>query len=133
MRNPLLASRHRSHFTDTADVKSVLSQLSRRLGPPPISWLMEVALSRPGLISLAAGFTDSVSLPVEDTRRLFDEILRSPKAGRVALQYGSTQGDANLRQLTAERLARLDGAGDGNEPCDDPAYGRVFQGASRDL
>jgi 2-aminoadipate transaminase len=91
-------------------VKSPLSRLGRRLGPPPIAWLMDVALSRPQLISLAAGFTDAESLPVVDTRDLLNGLLRSRKTGCVALQYGSTQGDAALRQLTAARVARADGA-----------------------
>lgn len=77
---------------------------------------MEMALSRAGLISLAAGFTDRESLPVDDTRRLLDEVLRSRRAGRVALQYGSTQGEAILRNATAQRLARLDGASGGSPP-----------------
>jgi len=73
---------------------------------------MEMALSRPGLISLAAGFTDSDSLPVEDARQILNDLLRSRKTGRVALQYGSTQGEAILRNATAQRLAYLDGASD---------------------
>ena len=66
------------------------------------------ALSRPALISLAAGFTDNASLPVRETRRLLNEILRSPKTGQAALQYGSTAGDETLRRLTAQHLQRLD-------------------------
>jgi len=34
-----------------------LSKLGRRAEPPAISWLMEMALGRPQMISLAAGFT----------------------------------------------------------------------------
>ncbi|HEY9174844.1 MAG TPA: PLP-dependent aminotransferase family protein, partial [Verrucomicrobiae bacterium] len=79
---------------------TALSALGRRSQAPPISWLMEVALARPGLISLAAGFTDSESLPTRDARALLDEILRAPRAGRAALQYGTTTGDPALRRLT---------------------------------
>jgi len=78
---------------------------------PPISWLMHAALSRPRLISLAAGFTDNLSLPVADTRALLNQILRSPKTGRPALQYGSTAGDPVLRRLTAAHLRKLDSRG----------------------
>lgn len=88
---------------------SALSALGQRTGEPPISWLMHAALARPNLISLAAGFTDTETLPVLETRRLLDQLLRSPRAGRAALQYGSTLGDPTLRQLTAARLAKLDG------------------------
>jgi 2-aminoadipate transaminase len=43
-----------------------LSKLGQRTGAPPISWLMQVALDRPELISLAAGFTDRESLPLRE-------------------------------------------------------------------
>jgi len=69
---------------------------------------MQAALSRPRLISLAAGFTDNPSLPVAETRAVLNQILRSPKTGRPALQYGSTAGDPALRKLTAEHLQKLD-------------------------
>jgi 2-aminoadipate transaminase len=87
---------------------SALSALGRRATEPPISWLMHSALSRPKLISLAAGFTDNVSLPVADARTALNQVLRSSKTGRPALQYGFTAGDTALRQLTAEHVRNLD-------------------------
>jgi 2-aminoadipate transaminase len=87
---------------------SALSELGRRTGPPPISWLMHLALSHPKLISLAAGFTDNESLPVAEVRASLDEILRSNRIGRPALQYGLAQGEPALRRLTAEHLRKLD-------------------------
>jgi 2-aminoadipate transaminase len=89
---------------------SVLSELAQRTAPPAISWLMQLSLSRPKLISLAAGFTDNESLPVGKVRRAFDAILRSEKAGQPPLQYGSTQGDLELRELTGTHLRQLDHA-----------------------
>jgi 2-aminoadipate transaminase len=85
-----------------------LSQMGRRTTLPPISWLMQIALTRPKLISLAAGFTDNSTLPVEISRKLLNEILRSPSTGRPALQYGITAGEMNLRTLTAKHLHKLD-------------------------
>jgi 2-aminoadipate transaminase len=89
---------------------NALSELGRRSEDPPISWLMEIALSRPKLISLAAGFTDNESLPVETARETLDELLRSKETGQPSLQYGTTQGDPVLRELTAHDLALTDGA-----------------------
>jgi 2-aminoadipate transaminase len=93
-------------------MKTALSALGRRTAPPSISWLMQIALTRPKLISLAAGFTDNTTLPVEISRQLLNKILRSPKTGQPALQYGTTAGAENLRQLTATHLQKLDGGHD---------------------
>lgn len=89
-------------------MKTALSKLGQRTEEPPISWLMGLALSRPNLISLAAGFTDNESLPVEFTREIVHELMRHSKHGPPALQYGPTPGDPELRALTADRLQRLD-------------------------
>src|ERR1017187_179086 len=85
-----------------------LSKMGRRTTEPPISWLMHAALSRPKLISLAAGFIDNASLPVAEARTALNQVLRSLKTGQPALQYGITAGDTTLRQLTAEYLRKLD-------------------------
>jgi 2-aminoadipate transaminase len=87
---------------------TALSAQGRRTTEPPISWLMHAALSRPRLISLAAGFTDNASLPVAEARAALNQILRSPRTGQPALQYGTTAGDATLRKLTSEHLQKLD-------------------------
>ncbi len=94
-----------------------LSRLGRRSEPPAISWLMEVALSRPQMISLAAGFTDNETLPVTETRELVEEVLKSRKNGRPSLQYGMPAGDPMLRTLTARDCRLKDGA-----PAEDQAY-----------
>jgi len=93
-------------------MKTALSVLGRRTAAPPISWLMKTALARPQLISLAAGFTDNATLPTAISRRLLDQILRSPRTGRPALQYGTTAGERHLRELTAAHLQKLDGGHD---------------------
>ena len=92
-------------------MKNALSALGRRTAPPPISWLMQAALSRPQMISLAAGFTDSATLPLKISRQVLNRVLRSSKTGQPALQYGITAGETNLRQLTARHLQKLDGNG----------------------
>jgi 2-aminoadipate transaminase len=89
-----------------------LSKMGRRTALPPISWLMQTALTRPKLISLAAGFTDNATLPVELSRKLLNDILHSPITGQPALQYGITAGEMNFRTLTAKHLQKLDGGHD---------------------
>lgn len=89
-------------------MKTALSQLGQRTAPPSISWLMELALSRPKMVSLAAGFTDNESLPVSEVREALAEILATEAIGQAALQYGTTSGDPELRKLTAAHLLALD-------------------------
>jgi 2-aminoadipate transaminase len=69
----------------------------------PISYFMQQAVENPNLISLAAGLVDQESLPAEEVAQAVAELLRQPKAGRAALQYGTTQGYAPFR----DRLLRL--------------------------
>lgn len=84
--------------------------MGRRTTEPPISWLMATALANPRLISLAAGFTDQATLPVDETQTIVQDLLRSSTAGPAALQYGTTIGDPILRELTTLRLKHLDAA-----------------------
>lgn len=82
--------------------------MARRSGEPPISWLMKLALERPGLISLAVGFTDHATLPVAEVQAIVRELLRRPSRARAALQYGTTIGLPELRRELAKRCERTD-------------------------
>lgn len=84
------------------------SALARRTTEPPISWLMKLALDRPRLISLAAGFTDNETLPVEEIGQITRGILRQPKLARAALQYGTTIGLPQLRRELLRRWQQQD-------------------------
>jgi 2-aminoadipate transaminase len=77
---------------------------------------MQLTLDRPQLISLAAGFTDSESLPVSEAAELLHDVLKPGKRGQTALQYGSTAGDPALRKRTLERVEKLDDARTGYSP-----------------
>lgn len=87
----------------------ILSGQALRTEEPPINYLMAIALERPELISLAAGFVDNETLPVEEALEACREIFASPKAGRATLQYGTTQGHLPLRELLLERFLRRQG------------------------
>jgi 2-aminoadipate transaminase len=69
---------------------------------------MKLTLDHPDMVSLAAGFTDNSTLPVQETLELLEEIFSSKKSGQAALQYGSTAGDPCLRRLTAHDLQAMD-------------------------
>ncbi|MGH7140541.1 MAG: aminotransferase class I/II-fold pyridoxal phosphate-dependent enzyme, partial [Pirellulales bacterium] len=75
----------------------------------PISELMHQALAHPHLVSLAAGFVDQQSLPVEETRQALAALLAEPFEARAALQYGTTPGFAPLRERLLADLAEADG------------------------
>ena len=87
----------------------ILSRLSQRTVEAPISYLMREALNRPELISLAAGFVDQGSLPVEKTSRAVAGLLDSPERGYATLQYSSTMGDSTVRDILLTRLEQADG------------------------
>jgi 2-aminoadipate transaminase len=74
---------------------------------------MQTALENPGMVSLAAGFVDQDSLPVEIAAKAAAILLADPAEGRRALQYGTTIGDPKLRASLLEHLARSDGRPEG--------------------
>jgi len=82
-------------------------RLSRRAllaGGQPISALMAQALENPDLISLAAGFVDNETLPVDVVSEVLRELNSDPQEARRALQYGTTAGLPRLRAALLSRL-----------------------------
>lgn len=67
---------------------------------------MQMALSDPGLISLAAGFVDQQSLPIELSLSAINEVCTDRSEGLRALQYGTTIGDLGLRTRLVAHLER---------------------------
>ncbi len=78
-------------------------------GEPIANVLMAKTLAQPELISLAAGFVDYETLPVEPTRRALEAIWSDPRQTRASLQYGTTIGYAPLREAVLQRMLRADG------------------------
>ncbi|MGA2060467.1 MAG: PLP-dependent aminotransferase family protein, partial [Thermoguttaceae bacterium] len=78
-------------------------------GEPIATVLMARTLSQPDLVSLAAGFVDSETLPIETTRLAAQAILSDPQKARASLQYGSTIGYLPLRQAVLDRMLQADG------------------------
>ncbi len=87
-----------------------LSQRSSWVTEQPITAMMSEALSRPELVSLAAGFVDQHSLPCPAAAAAAATILGDARTGQAALQYGSTKGHLPLRELVLERLVASDAA-----------------------
>lgn len=89
-------------------MSSPISRRAQRAGGQPIGPLMKRALENPNLISLAAGFVDQATLPVNVVRTATEALLRDMDGGRAALQYGSTAGHVGLRRSVIARLAQQD-------------------------
>jgi len=66
---------------------------------------MTMALETPGLLSLAAGFTDNQTLPTDAVRAAVEALACQPGEPEY-LQYGTNQGRPGLRRLLAESLAK---------------------------
>jgi len=77
-------------------------------GGQPIADLMSRALGNPHLISLAAGFVDQSSLPVETMRVATEKVLGDPQRAQTALQYGENAGLPLFRDLILSRLRQAD-------------------------
>jgi 2-aminoadipate transaminase len=85
------------------------SARAERTEEPPISYFMQQAVENPRLISLAAGLVDYESLPAAQVAAALADLLGRPEAAQAALQYGTTQGHAPLREKLLARTAGLDG------------------------
>jgi 2-aminoadipate transaminase len=73
-----------------------------------VSALMARALGQPNLVSLAVGFVDHETLPVEATRRAMERIWADAPLARAALQYGTTPGHRPLCEALLDRMLAAD-------------------------
>lgn len=92
----------------TPDKASLLSSLGQRARPPAITVLMQMALETPGLLSLAAGFTDNATLPLTAVGEALRGMAENA-ADREFLQYGTNAGRPRLRSVLAARMLAQDG------------------------
>lgn len=86
-----------------------LSAKALRTKEQPISYLIATALRTPGLINLAAGLVDPLTLPVKECETITQRIFSDKARGRVALQYDTTQGLAELRREAVRHIEKLEG------------------------
>jgi 2-aminoadipate transaminase len=82
------------------------SERARQLQSSVIREILKVTV-RPDVISFAGGLPSPETFPVERMRAAFDTVLS--KQGKVALQYGPTDGYGPLREWIADSLS-TDGA-----------------------
>ena len=80
-----------------------ISRRGREAAEQPISKLMALALANPSAISLAAGFVDNATLPVEEVQQACQRLFDDKTHAKGALQYGTNTGHAGLRLRIAQR------------------------------
>lgn len=108
------------------------SQLGRRQVESDIARLMTLAIERPELLSLAAGFTDNETLPLDDVAEIVAGIRRD--GDLKSLQYGANQGLRSLRDALTERFTQQDtDCGIANAGSADPDLSIVTNGSQQAL
>ena len=85
------------------DFNEFLSASAKCMKPSPIRALLNV-VNQPGVISFAGGFPNPATFPIEDLKTIMMEVLE--EEGTKALQYGGTDGNAQLREELAKRYVR---------------------------
>ena len=110
--SPALPENENALAVDGASAYDKPANLSRRAGQlhdeTLVSALMARALGQPNLVSLAVGFVDHETLPVEATRRAMERIWSDPALARAALQYGTTPGHRPLCEALLDRMLAAD-------------------------
>ena len=82
------------------------AERAEKLQSSAIREILKVTM-RPEIISFAGGLPSPETFPVERMRAAFENVLS--RQGKVALQYGPTDGYAPLREWVADSLS-IDGA-----------------------
>ena len=78
------------------------SQRAQKLQSSVIREILKVTM-RPEIISFAGGLPSPATFPIDRMRAAFDKVLDTH--GKVALQYGPTDGYAPLREWIADSLS----------------------------
>ena len=81
------------------------SQRAEQLQSSAIREILKITM-RPEIISFAGGLPSPLTFPVERMREAYDAVLS--RAGKVALQYGPSDGYAPLREWIADALSTSD-------------------------
>jgi 2-aminoadipate transaminase len=89
-----------------APIQWHFSERAQQLKSSAIREILKVTM-RPEIISFAGGLPSPETFPVDRMRAAYDSVLS--RQGKVALQYGPTDGYAPLREWIADSLS-IDGA-----------------------
>ncbi|MEO2015531.1 MAG: PLP-dependent aminotransferase family protein [Fuerstiella sp.] len=90
------------------DTKFQPASMADRASAQAIGFLMQQGIENADCLSLAAGFVDPETLPVDLVRETTAKLLDGA-AGKSTLQYGTTPGSGSLREVFRAYLAELEG------------------------
>lgn len=83
--------------------------MAQRASTQAIGFLMQQGLENADCLSLAAGFVDPATLPVDLAQKAITEIASHGAQGRISLQYGAPSGSDQLRTVFRDYLTELEG------------------------
>ena len=86
-----------------SDIARLYSDRASKMRKSEIRELLKVAQD-PEVISFAGGLPNPKSFPIRDLEGVIESVLEN--SGATALQYGTTQGLDELRELLAERACK---------------------------
>lgn len=81
---------------------TAFARRAERVQPSAIREFLSLA-AEPGITSFAGGYPDATLFPVDELRKIYDDLLSSGNAAG-ALQYTASDGLPELRALVAARL-----------------------------
>jgi len=84
------------------DLTAFYSKAAINMKRSEIRELLKIS-RRPDIISFAGGLPDPLTFPVKDLEDISCELLR--EKGAIALQYGTTEGEPQLRGEIAKRMS----------------------------
>lgn len=81
---------------------SIFSETALRVKASEIREILKLT-QRPGIISLAGGLPNPQTFPIEEIKKIVNEVMNSNNNG---LQYGLTEGDPELKQYLSRMMCK---------------------------
>ncbi len=87
------------------DLDSILSNNIKNMKKSAIRELLKLTADKE-IISFAGGLPAPESFPINDLKEIINDLMNNEEEAKRALQYGSTEGDGELRKLIVENYRK---------------------------
>ncbi len=87
------------------DLESILSDNVKNMKKSAIRELLKLTADKE-IISFAGGLPAPESFPINDLKIVINDLMNNEEEAQKALQYGSTEGDSELRELIVENYRK---------------------------